>query len=178
MCTWNLSSLPLTRQQTEITIWMLAANQKVKVILKGIRLLKSRIRKYQDLCSAIRPSAKILDSGCLLCIWDSLHLAGILWHLPHHDHHPSPSLSSMTMFKSCLFQEALPDYPSLWYILYAIILQFFGYLSHSPLVHAFYVCLDSMDHVSIEISFNSCANPDQLVAAKSEDSKVPSGLSG
>lgn len=40
MCTWNLSYLPLTRQQTEITIWMLAANQKVKVILKGISLLK------------------------------------------------------------------------------------------------------------------------------------------
>lgn len=69
MCTWNLSSLSLTRQQTEITIWMLAANQKVKVILKGISLLKFRIREYQDLCSAIRPSAKILDSGCLLCIW-------------------------------------------------------------------------------------------------------------
>lgn len=67
MCTWNLSYLPLTRQQTEITIWMLAANQKVKVILKGISLLKSRIRKYQDLCSAIRPSAKILDSGCPPC---------------------------------------------------------------------------------------------------------------
>ena len=45
-------------------------------------------------------------------------------------------------------------------------------------MHAFYVCLDSMDHVSIEISFNSCANPDQLVAAESEDSKGPSGLSG
>ena len=68
MCTWNLSSLSLTRQQTEITIWMLAANQKVKVILKGISLLKFRIREYQDLCSVIRPSAKILDSGCLLCI--------------------------------------------------------------------------------------------------------------
>lgn len=42
-----------------------------------------------------------------------------------------------------------------------------------------FACLDSVDHVSIEISFNSCANPDQLVVgAESEDSKVLSGLSG
>lgn len=61
MCTWNLGSLSLTRQQTEITIWRLAANRKVKVTLKYTGLLKSRIRKHQHPCLAIRPLTKILD---------------------------------------------------------------------------------------------------------------------
>lgn len=90
MGTWNLGSLSLTRQQTEITIWRLAANQKVKVTLMCISLLESRVRKQQCPHSAMKPSAKVLDSGCLLVIWD-LPLLWVSWDtLPYPDHHPCP----------------------------------------------------------------------------------------
>lgn len=63
-----VGSLFLTRQETEITIWMLAVNWKVKKTLKGISLLESRIKKHQCPHSMMRSSAKILDRGYLLGI--------------------------------------------------------------------------------------------------------------
>lgn len=56
-----VGSLSLTLQENEITIQMLAVNQKVKVTLKGISLLDSRVRQHQCPCSVMRVSAKVLD---------------------------------------------------------------------------------------------------------------------
>lgn len=132
MGTWNLGSLSLTRQQTEITIWMLAANQKVKVTLRCTSLLESRVRKQQCLPAVVKSSAKILDSGCLLGIWGVLGYPPWSWS-------PSKSLPS---FKPSLTPASSRKgwLPLSRHVLYTLTLQLSWHLSPSHLVHTLYVC--------------------------------------
>lgn len=52
--------------------------QRSKWLWKISGLLQPRIRKHESPHSAMRPSAKTLDPGCLFIIWDLPHLWGLV----------------------------------------------------------------------------------------------------
>lgn len=66
--------------------------------LWNVSVLKSRIRKHQCPHSVMRPSAEVLDPGCLLGIWDLLHL----WRCPGTPSPPWPPSKSVSSFKASL----------------------------------------------------------------------------